>query len=99
MKSNWFTSSEYASLPLQNGRRINDYAKKKIEKTKVKKQQFEADVKQHQEDKEAKRARKRQEQIDLFNEMFDEREQIRQVNKKDTKQRRPKPNKPVELKK
>lgn len=53
----------------------------KVQKSKAKKQKCEADVKEHIENKEAKRARKRQEQIDLFNELYNEREQISLPNK------------------
>ena len=61
----------------------------KVQKSKAKKEHFEADVKHHHEDKEAKRARKKQEQIDLFNELYNEREQIRLANK-ERRQTRPK---------
>ena len=73
-----------AAAKRAENKRLRDEMKKKdpkVQKTKAKKQQFETEVKQHQEDKEAKRARKKQEQIDLFNEMYNEREQIRLANK------------------
>ena len=73
-----------AAAKRAENKRLRDEMKNKdpkVQKTRAKQQQFEADVKQHQEDKEAKRARNKQEQVDLFNEMFNEREQIRLANK------------------